>query len=138
MKFHLGIIVLMFIFFVLSTNIFFHHLLIESDGSDKVSSCPEGFLCDRFFVGECVVQHNGTLSLEESHHICHAEAGWDFEYHVNVVRFGSAFDHLNILLSQKFSDDQSCALPYLAIELFLSVFGHDDDVVDAIPFHVRL
>ena len=81
---------------------------------------------------------DSALPFEEPHDICHAETGRDAEYHVNVVRFGSAFDHLDVLLPQELSDDLPDALSYLAIQLFLSVFGNDDHVVNAFPSHVGI
>ena len=128
----------MLVVFVLLAYVLFDHLLIESDGADEVSSCPEGFLGDGLFVGELVVEADGGFAFEEPKHVGHAESRRDFEYHVDMVGFGSAFDHLDVLLSQEFSDDLSYALPYLAIQLFFPVLGHDDDVKDAIPSRMSL
>ena len=84
------------------------------------------------------METDGGFPFEETHHVRHTESGRDFEYHMDMVGFGSALDHLDVLLSQKLSDDLSCALPYLTIQLFLSIFGHDDHVVDTVPLRMGL
>ena len=45
------------------------------------------------------------------------------EYHVDMIRFGSALDHLDLLLFGKVTDDLSYALPHLIVENFLLYFG---------------
>ena len=128
----------MFVIFILSPDVFLDYFLIDSCCADKVPSCPEGFLGDRLFLGEFVVQSDSTFSLEKAYDTGHTVSGWNTEYHVNVVRFGSAFDHLDLLLFGKITDDLSCALPYLIVEHFLSVFWDDDHVVGTVPSHVSL
>ena len=81
---------------------------------------------------------DGALAFEEAHDVGDGVLGWDFENHVHMVGAGIALDDLDFFLLGQFSDDLANLNTDGSEEYFLPVFGYNDHVVGAIPYHMAL
>ena len=128
------LIVLPLILDILADDVF-----IDAYRGDEVPSAPEALLLDSMtLLGEEIVHADGTFSFEEAHDMGDGILGRDFEEHVNVVGAGVGFEDLHFFLRSEEAEDFADLRSGVAVEHFLAVFGYNDDVILAIPDHMRL
>ena len=118
--------------------IFFDHVEIDSDSGDKVSSGPETFLSNHFFVSKSIVNYDSRFSFQFSHNVCHGILRSYSTNHMNVIGSNISLDDFKVesfgKLLQYSSEFFSDSLKKNAF----SVFWNNHDVECTVPLRVRL
>jgi hypothetical protein len=85
-------------------------------------------------VGPC--QMNGTLALDEAHHLRHRILGRNGKQHMHMVRHQMAFQHPALLLLGQTAEDLAQMLTKTFIQYAASTFGDERHVIFTLPYGV--
>ena len=108
---------------------------LEPDGRHCVPACPEMFSGEvPFLAGELSGDRYCRLALQESDDRRHRIFWWDRDEHVDVVGHHVPFEDRAFFLFRQFVKEGADGLPDVSIQGFPPTFGHEHDVIFAVPF----
>jgi len=124
----------LFVFRFLRANVGLHLLQVEADGRHGIASRPKVFAREvPFLPRELASDGDGTLSLEKPDDRRHRVLRRNLDTHVHVVRQQMPLDDSALLLSSQFVEDGPESPPKVPEQGFAPSFGHEHDVILAIP-----
>ena len=109
---------------------------LEPDGRYHVTAGSEMFAREVSLLTAQAGDCDGALSFQEPDHRCHWVLGRNRDTHVHVVRHQMALDDLTLFLSRQRVKDHTQLPTRLAEDGFPAAFGHENDVVLAVPFRI--
>ena len=109
-------------------------LQFEPDGRYSVTASPEMLAREvSLFTGQAG-DSDGTLPFQKSDHGRHWMLGWNRDTHVDMVWHEVPLNNLALLLFGQGVEDCAQLPPRLAKDGFPSAFGHEHNVILAVPF----
>ena len=119
---------------LLFADVFANLFQFEPDSGNSVTPGPEMLPRKVSLFAAQSGDGNRTLSLQKPNHGCDWMLWWDGDAHMHVVRHEMPFDDLASLLFGQGVENSPQLLSYSPINDFPASFGHEHDMVLAVPF----
>ena len=115
-------LLLTFLFLLLVADIFPDDLLIQADGADAITACPEMQAGKIPLTPQTFPMNTDCrLPFEPTYRVGHAELRWNAETQVHLIGHRVAFHQFDTLLLAEFPDDPPDAASELPIDHTTSV-----------------
>ena len=111
-------------------------LQLEPDGRYSLTASPEMLAREVSFFTGSARDRDGTLAFQKPDHRRHRVLRWDRDAHVNMVWHPVSLNDLALLLLGQGVEDCAQWPPRLAKDGLPTPFGHEHNVLLAVPFRM--